>query len=203
MSYENAPATKMLATHCACCARPLVDATSVEVGVGPECRKKHGFDKPDVEVELASACALAATLPADVYAEVAGAGSTREACNRLVYRIAAEQDGPLVNAMTDAVRALGFVRLALRIVARVATVLIDRQGESIVVRSPYSESALPILRAVPGRRFEKLGANGKKDPRNVFPATSAKPLLAALAKAFPGATACGPKGLFVLGSVAA
>ena len=43
-NYENAPATRLLATHCACCARPLVDAKSVETGMCPVCRKKHGFN---------------------------------------------------------------------------------------------------------------------------------------------------------------
>ena len=41
-SYLTAPATKMLATHCAVCARALVDAKSVELGIGPDCRKKYG-----------------------------------------------------------------------------------------------------------------------------------------------------------------
>ena len=36
--YMNAPTTKMLASHCVCCGRSLVDATSVEMGIGPECR---------------------------------------------------------------------------------------------------------------------------------------------------------------------
>lgn len=39
MSYTNAPATRLLATHCAICGRALVDADSVSQGVGPECRK--------------------------------------------------------------------------------------------------------------------------------------------------------------------
>lgn len=43
MGYENAPATAMLATHCAVCHRALLDAESVELGIGPECRKKYGF----------------------------------------------------------------------------------------------------------------------------------------------------------------
>lgn len=42
MSYENAPATKLLATACACCGRALVDAVSVETGIGPDCREKYG-----------------------------------------------------------------------------------------------------------------------------------------------------------------
>ena len=40
--YERAPATKMLDVHCAACGRPLVDAHSVETGMGPFCRTKYG-----------------------------------------------------------------------------------------------------------------------------------------------------------------
>ena len=43
-SYETAPATRMLATQCAVCARPLLDAVSVETGIGPHCRAKYGFN---------------------------------------------------------------------------------------------------------------------------------------------------------------
>ena len=44
MSYENAPATQMIASHCCVCNRPLVDSVSVELGIGPDCRKKHGYN---------------------------------------------------------------------------------------------------------------------------------------------------------------
>lgn len=50
-TYENAPATRMLATHCAVCSRPLVDAASVEAGMGPDCRDRHGYDDP-VDVRM-------------------------------------------------------------------------------------------------------------------------------------------------------
>jgi hypothetical protein len=49
MSYENAPATEMLATHCAICSRPLLDAVSVEIGIGPVCRQRHGYDESVVQ----------------------------------------------------------------------------------------------------------------------------------------------------------
>lgn len=51
MSYENAPQTKLLATDCAVCSRPLCDAKSVELGIGPECRKKYGFEMDCTEEE--------------------------------------------------------------------------------------------------------------------------------------------------------
>lgn len=46
MSYENAKATALFATKCLCCGRALVDAVSVETGVGPVCRQKHGYNAP-------------------------------------------------------------------------------------------------------------------------------------------------------------
>ena len=63
-SYENAPATIMLATHCCCCGRPLVDAISVELGIGPECRngRTDGISQEQREIcnKLTAAAAVAA-----------------------------------------------------------------------------------------------------------------------------------------------
>ena len=44
MSYEDAAATKMLATKCCVCNKPLLDSISVEVGMGPVCRKRFFSD---------------------------------------------------------------------------------------------------------------------------------------------------------------
>jgi hypothetical protein len=130
MGYETAPATQLLATHCAVCARPLVDAKSVEIGIGPDCRRKHGFDV-DVPEE------------------------SRVEANGLVYRIAAEQDGEGVGAMCDRLRVLGFEVLAARILARVAPVRIIDTGDAIELFAPYRPEAVEALRAVPGRRWNK------------------------------------------------
>ena len=46
MSYVNARSTQLLATHCLLCGRPLRDAKSVEIGIGPICRDRAGFDQP-------------------------------------------------------------------------------------------------------------------------------------------------------------
>jgi hypothetical protein len=165
--YANAPATKLLASHCACCSRPLVDAKSVEVGVGPDCRAKYGFDI-DVSEDA------------------------RTAANGLVYRIAANQKGAQVNEDVNALRHLGFVKLADCIARRLAHVIITREGGEIVVRSPFSPEAVTELRKVPGRRWD---AQAK---RNRFPESAAHELVTVLKRCFPGATACGPKGLFVL-----
>jgi exodeoxyribonuclease-5 len=52
MSYTESPATDMIATTCAVCARPLVDAESVELGIGPDCRTVYGLTTTAVEPAL-------------------------------------------------------------------------------------------------------------------------------------------------------
>ena len=46
MDYTNAPATALVATHCALCGRALLDAASVESGMGPTCRARVLRDAP-------------------------------------------------------------------------------------------------------------------------------------------------------------
>lgn len=197
--YESAPATKLVATNCACCGRPLVDAVSVETGMGPHCRKKHGFAQADTEVEIvAVVTTLAATLPADVYAAVipsAGqADMARVAVNRLVHRIACLDDAaanlPLWIAMVNAVRELGFVKLADRIAQRWTKIRIEEDSGTYVVRTPFNEELLPLMRAIRGRRWAK--------PVNIIPTSERAQLWAALRKCFAGRVAIGPKGLFVV-----
>lgn len=124
MSYENAPATKIVATQCAVCARPLLDAKSVELGIGPDCRAKHGFD---------------AAMPEEA----------RQEANQIVYRIAARQNGIEVARECERLRALGFDRLATRILERVASVhIVEAVADSDHNASIKRGST--YLRSVPG-----------------------------------------------------
>ena len=129
-TYENAPATLMLATHCACCARPLVDAKSVEVGIGPDCRKKHGFD---LDVSEAA----------------------RQAANKIVYGIACVQSGPVVIEGCAALRVLGFTVLAARIEERLAVVEVEEQNGVLTVVTPFDPTFVDAIRKVPGRKWDK------------------------------------------------
>jgi hypothetical protein len=61
-SYTDAPAVALLATHCALCGRPLLDAPSVECGMGPVCRSKALQDAP--EAHRAEVNALVARIAA-------------------------------------------------------------------------------------------------------------------------------------------
>lgn len=128
-NYEDAPATRMLATHCACCGRPLVDAKSVECGVGPECRKRHGFD---IDVDE----------------------NARQHANKIVYEIALEQHGVGVVEKCAELRELGFEVLADRILKRLGTLTIKEEGDRIVLKSPYDPEAVRALARIPGRKWD-------------------------------------------------
>jgi len=135
MSYENAPATRMLATRCAVCGRQLVDSRSVETGVGPDCRAKHGYDDPCGEEE-------------------------RREANRLVYRLAlwrSAEDGvegtPDVEEAAQAigrVRALGLSRLAAVLEERLCDVQLEETEEGgrrhLAVATPFSDGFLADLK---------------------------------------------------------
>lgn len=120
-TYETAPATIMLATHCAACGRPLVDSVSVESGMGPECREKYG------------------RWPAEI---------DRVAVNRLVHEIAMEQACDFGHA--SALHMLGAVRIVSRVANRFATVLTETEGDTVLVWSPrYDERLVDVMKRVP------------------------------------------------------
>jgi hypothetical protein len=165
----------MLATHCAVCARPLVDAKSVELGIGPDCRRKYGYD-------------LACT------------DEARSEANRLVYRIAADQSGAQVAADCDALVALGFEKLAARIRDRVVAITIEESVSErglpvLLVKAPYSETALGAWRQV---RTYWHGAS----KRHAVDAGMRRNLFDLLKTYYPGAIGMGPKGSFVVGGAA-
>ncbi len=117
--YENAPATKMLATHCCACGRPLVDAPSVESGMGPDCRKKYGV----------------------------GTGVTpeaRERINSLVYQIALAQGCTLAQARE--LHGLGAERIVGKLADRFALATVREDGGALVVETPYREDIVALMR---------------------------------------------------------
>jgi hypothetical protein len=127
--YEDAPATRMLATRCAACARPLVDAKSVELGIGPDCRKKLGFD-------------------------LAVSEEARAEANRLVHAIALEQGGSGVARAAARLRDLGFAKLAEKVLDRCVSIQIASEGPELAVKTPFTEEAVLLFRGIPNRRWD-------------------------------------------------
>lgn len=140
MSYENAPSTRLLATHCCVCRRPLRDAVSVELGIGPICRRKHVFDVPVDEAE-------------------------RRAANEIVHAVACAQaiTADQVNKLTK----LGFAQLAgilfRRIGEQVERIKIGittstwrgRHYVKFTIEAPYWAAANPLWRQMQGRWWNR------------------------------------------------
>ena len=119
MSYENAPATKLLATHCGICGRPLRDSVSVERCVGPDCAALYLVPEAQGEPDWMKACAILVALQLDI--EIDANDSPRVAVNRLVSLLACPRNGferHEAEGVFLAIYALGFTALADRIAKR-------------------------------------------------------------------------------------
>lgn len=130
MSYETAPATALVATHCCACGRPLVDAKSVEMGIGPVCRKKYGFEMPVAE-------------------------ETRKAANALVYQIAAAPQGIECLKKIAEIRTLGFEVLADKLESRVARVRVAVVEGRVRLVTPYDADFVMEIKSIKGRKWHK------------------------------------------------
>lgn len=189
MGYEQATATKVMATHCACCGRPLLDAKSVEAGMGPTCRERYGWD---IEVDEVS----------------------RKLANHVVHQLAVAVSTGNVGVheleLAAELAPLGFPKIGEIFTRRGAGVVItveEHEGEDkYFVRCPY-DPEFNKKSWVKGRRGAKFPVAGVKKPvfHWIFPCTpeARKRLWGALSACFPGALAIGPKGPFQVSGKAA
>lgn len=153
--YEFSAATQLLATYCACCSRPLVDAVSAETGMGPVCRKKHGYYSEGGEADWEAAEAvLEDTTYAYLIKTAAWNYDARGVANHMIFLIACDQKGPEVARATAALRALGFETVAARIAKRLISVKVTSEGDSLVVESGFNPRFNEAIRAVKGARWD-------------------------------------------------
>lgn len=138
--YEDAPATKMLATHCCVCSRPLLDALSVEVGMGPVCREKHGYNTEVAALDEA----------------------VRTRANQLIHYAALHFNDDAERATAcAALRLIGCNKVADRIEYRgkdapareTITMRVSSRNTGWYVRTPYKPAAVPAWQAIPGRQW--------------------------------------------------
>lgn len=188
MSYVDAPATTMLATHCAACGRPLVDAGSVELGIGPDCRRRAGWSKRkgftgDVTPDWASALLMLL----GVYnsepriAKALDAEDSHAAANAIVHAIALAQVGGEVPRLVAALHCLGFVRLS-EACSQGTGVHVAADGGLLVITAPYNEAFNGACRAVPGARWDR------ERSARVVPEGSKTALWRAIKATFPTGT---------------
>lgn len=126
MSYENAPQVRLIATHCCCCRRPLVDAASVEYGVGPICRKKYMGDFSHVSEEV------------------------RVQANRIVYEISALFADHPIRALekSDELRALGLCALPDQLEKQLISVHVETCSDKYHVTAPFNANAIVGFRSI-------------------------------------------------------
>jgi len=159
--YLAAPATAILATHCCLCGRELLDAASVERGLGPTCAKRagvgdtaHPADWPRALRALGRTDIAAASLPG-------WALDAHRVSNVLVHRVGRAPEAPAVPHVCEAIDALGYHRLAATLAARLVPVAVTvaAEEEGLVVTTsklddPLFDAWVETMRQVPGRRWD-------------------------------------------------
>lgn len=207
-TYADAPAALLLATHCCMCNRPLVDAESIERGMGPTCAENHGVgDASELPSWGDAAAAVERALGADARQLVPGfwaaalAGDARRGCNALVARIAIRPEATDVAGLVVAVHELGFVLLARRLTERLLeanAVRVSVEGGDLVVNAPFSPAFNDALRAnAPGRRWDRDAKVWR------VPSAAKRGLWTALRAAFAGRALVSDKGVAVIAPLAA
>lgn len=175
MSYENSAQCKMLATRCASCGRPLVDALSVEYGIGPECRKY-------IDEELNELT-----------------DKSRQIANAIIYKIAMDQgQTSMTFKAIDGLIKLGFMRTALKLARRFVDVKLYYDAENIYVQSKKNPLFIWKARDIGGEWMAEVPSAGV--PKKVWkiPKENKDKLFMALKRCYPGQTGIGAKGIFSL-----
>lgn len=198
--YTKSPVYEMVPTHCSCCNRPLVDATSVEYGVGPVCRKKYSYEDaipvtPEIREAMVNVLSRFHDLAfgGRVMAAV-DANDSRKAANLLnrLLAVSLKHDVSDVDVIVaiEALETLGYTDLANRVSSVIATVSVEEKAGKILVKVPFERAFVDTK--VAGRHYNKPTDTW------IVPAKSKKDLWVALQKAYSGKVGTGPKGMFVI-----
>lgn len=187
------PSSLLVAVFCGACGLPLVDAVSIETGIGPICRRKHGYESMQGDANWELARRLLGPVACLDMAEV---GESRDwahaVANRICHRVAVFQDGPDVARMVQGLAALGFRRMAARMAERLGAVTVEAEGDELVVRMSFDQSQRCELRSIPGRTWDRDAHV------NRVPVSSRRELWAVLRAGLPGSLVSGPGGVAAL-----
>lgn len=182
MTYEAAPSTRLLATHCAICNRPLRDAESVERGIGPDCAERYGHGDASGPMNVDAVVAAAENAGEIALTIVREHTDAHTVANRAVHYVAVlahddhEANADCIAALCDMIAACGYDRLAARLRERVAAVFEARaqaaaeearRAPTLVIAeangalsvgfrnlsSAQFHAMLATLRGIPSRRY--------------------------------------------------
>lgn len=200
MNYTNSPVFDLTATHCSACGRPLVDGTSIEKSMGPVCRGKYGYedaypiDDTTAQAIIGILKGLGDTSVADKVLEAVLADDSRKAVNVLNHAVAIWAKEGTNSEDTaiclEAMKSMGYVKLADRIGSRMADVEIEVEDGLLVLNTPFDPAFVSAIKGVKGRRW-----NQDKKVWTV-PASEKVAVWSALKDAYAGSLGIGPKGMF-------
>ena len=198
-TYETAPSTLLLATHCACCNRPLRDAVSVERGVGPDCAEKYGYAEAQGAADWAAVPSFLMT-PIEASFNAAATDLNAHKCANILVHYAATLSRNARGKVVSALANLGFKTLALAVAKGAGEVVeVVLNGDRYNVRTPYSAEFVEYLKGARiGAAWDKTIVTGAKRPGAwTVPANDAgrKGLFAVLKSTFAGATLVSAKGI--------
>lgn len=170
MTYANTKSHKLVPTHCAACGRALTDATSIEAGVGPVCRKKYNYeDAPVVGPDTAEVVKSAIAELGETAEKVAAAlekDDSRRAANVLVHHIACNQKERSSLDAAYALNKMGFKKLSNRVARRIVDITVETEGDKLVVDTPYDPKFVQKVQAIASRSWDsdrKVNVFAKKD----------------------------------------
>lgn len=189
----------LVATHCACCGRPLKDATSVEFGVGPICRGKYLYEDA-LPVSNETLDKVRTLVNSDLDSSVRSYvwnrlvnDDSRAAANHLVKFIAVHQKDAESMPALRILKLMGYADLVARVEKRIkAAILIEVKDRMVTIESPYNPEFVKAVRAIKGRKYNRENKTWS------VPVTAKKSLWSAMLQNFSGSLGKGPKGPFVI-----
>ena len=181
---------------CALCGQPLKDATSVQAGVGPWCRKKYKYeDAIELSADIIAKCEHLVEFGAD-FVQAIQDNDSRQAANILCRWIAlwvnkARCHDKTVRAI-QTLQVMGYDLLAQRTTKRLCKKWsIEPDGDYYAISYPFNPTWSDTLRGFRGSYFNK-------DKRCwMVPKNHRKALWAALGKAHKNTFIKGPQGIFI------
>ena len=187
--YLASPALELVATACCLCGRPLLDAASVERGLGPTCAKRAGVGDAAHEPDWQRVREILARVGLAPMCDEA-----RAEANRITHRIGVAPSAVQVPTLIEAIDALGYHRLAEAIAEHLVpvTITVANDNGSLLVTTTRLDAELferyvDALRAVPGRRWDA------ERKANVVPQHARRELWSAL-------VGCLPSGALIVGT---
>ena len=209
---EDLPGFVLVASHCSACGRMLTDASSIEFGIGPVCRRKHGYeDAPAIE-DPTPATAILETLTEgvvrDAAIEAVQGKDSRKAAKVLNLALAVWRHAKRLNATEDfdvnariaceALKVLGYGTLAEKVLETFAEpektpeVFISEVGGRLSLKTPYNPEFVEAVRDIKGRKWDRESRVW------TVPSSQKRAAWKALRAHYEGLVAEGPKGMFII-----